>query len=123
MVEWANALQISMIGGAFVFAYIASTISVNETGKFNNGIKMLFYLFSLGMLVASTGMNYPIINSQDPALLNETNVAPALRGVFISQIWIVAGLFLLLLIFALLGIVMHFRMKKRKRQIGDIDYD
>ena len=119
MVEWSQSIQISFIGGAFVFAYIASTMNLTE--KFNNGIKMLFYLFAIAMVVASTGINYPILEYEDSALLGDGSVTNALNGVFIGQLTVLALLTLLLLIFTVVGIVMAIREKKREKQYGKPD--
>lgn len=116
MVEWANALQISMIGGAFVFAYIASTIRLNE--RWDNSIKLLFYLFAIGMLLASTGMNYPILQYEDSDLINDSNLGGPLRGIFVTQLGIVGGLFLILFIFALVSVVFLFKEKRNKDEYG-----
>lgn len=119
MVEWSQSLQISMIGGAFIFAYVASTIRFNE--KFDNAIRLFFYLFAIGMVVASTGMNYPILEYEDSALLSNTSVGSPLGGVFTAQVIILSMLFLLLLIFTAVGIVMTVKEKNRRKQYGEPD--
>ena len=119
MVEWANALQISMIGGAFVFAYIASTIQLSD--RFDNGLRVIFTLFAMLMVLASTGMNFSIMESQDPTLLNATNTGKALTGVFQGQLYIIAMVFLLLLIFSFVAIVLTIKKKKLEKQVGKSD--
>jgi len=119
MVEWAQSIQISLIGGAFVFAYIASTIKFSES--FDKPLRLLFYLFSIAMVIASTGINYPILEYEDASLLGDGSVTNALNGVFIAQITILATLTLLLLVFTFVGIVMAIKEKKRRRQYGEPD--
>jgi len=121
MVEWANALQISLIGGAFIFAYIASTFDI--TAKFNDALKLFLYMCSLGMVVASTGINFPIMEKQDITLINSTSVGRALEGIFLAQLTIVSFIFMIMLLFAGLAVVMQLKLKKKKRQLGDLDQD
>lgn len=116
IVEWSQSLQISLIGGAFVFAYIASTIKFSES--FDKPLRLLFYLFAIGMVVASTGINYPILEYESSALTGDGSVTNALNGVFIAQITILSLLTILLLVFTVIGIVMALKEKKRKQQYG-----
>jgi len=119
MVEWSQSLQISIIGGAFIFAYIASTINFPE--KFNNGMKMLFYLFTIGMVIVSIGMNYPILAYEDSALLANSSVGGALNGIFIGLLSILSALVLLIFAFIIIGMVMSIKERKRREQYGDSD--
>ena len=119
IVEWSQSLQISLIGGAMVFGYIASTINLNE--KFNNGIRLLFYLFTIAMVIVSIGMNFPILQYEDSALLDSSSIGGALNGVFISLLVLLALIFLLLLMSVVMGIVMTIKDKKMRRQYGEPD--
>jgi len=119
MVEWSQSLQISLIGGAFVFAYIASTINFPE--KFNNGMKMLFYLFTIGMVIVSVGINYPILEYEDSALLGSTSIGSALNGIFIGLLSMLSVLVLLIFTFIIVGMVMSLKEKKRRQQYGESD--
>lgn len=121
MVAYAQAVQISFIGGALIFAYIASTIKLNE--RFDNSIRLLFYFFSLLMVLASTGINYPIIRgSTDATLLNDTNFGGILSGVFIGQLSVLIFLFLTVIILLIVAIVMSLRLKNLKKKYGE-DYN
>lgn len=122
MVGWEQPYMISFIGGAFVFAFIASTIRINEV--FNNAIKLFFYLISMAMVLGALGSNYAIINSVNSTLLNTSgsnlsNVGSALNGVFIAVLITIVMVFLLLLIFSMIAVVMSLKKKKKIRQFGE----
>lgn len=119
MVEWANAIQISMIGGALVFAYIASTIKISE--KFDNGIKLLFYIFSILMVIGSTVENYPILNYKNPSLTNETYLGRVLTGTLSAEIAIISFVILLLIVMLLISIGSLIKRKKEEAQYGKPD--
>lgn len=123
MVNWEGALQISLLGGALVFAYIASTFSVTEDSIIGRGVKMFLYLVSMGLVIASVGTNFAIIDSNDATLLQYTNgtskaLGFALIGTFKGLIGVVSFIFIILIYATIREGIEHYNLNKKKKEEG-----
>ena|SRR3990167_904684 len=129
MANWEQSLQLSIIGGAIVFAYIASTFPQGDKdNQFMGNLKLFFYLIAIALVLGAVGTNYAIIDSTDSTLLQNATgttmpLGSALNGIFFTLIAVVSVVFLVMIIVVFKNAVDNYNLKKKKKEEGMGDED